>query len=72
MTVIEETKSQFNVTGDFFEEGTEVISDKMPKSFQFRGRHNGTVTVSVHFMKNGENRYVGSFVISKTHYVGEE
>ena len=72
VTVIEETTSQFNVTGDFFEEGTEVISDKMPKSFQFRGRHNGTVTVSVHFIKNGENRYVGTFVISKTHYVGEE
>lgn len=72
MTVIEKTISQFNVTGDFFEIGTELISEKMPKSFSFRGTSNYTAKVSVDFRKVEENRYVATFVISKTHHIDEE
>ena len=72
MTIMETTVSQFNVTGDFFEIGTELISEKMPKSFSFRGRDNYTAKVSVDFLKVKENRYVATFVISKTHHIGEE
>lgn len=69
MTVIERTKTQFNVTGDFFEEGTEVISDKMPNSFEFRGVDGFIVKGSVHFLKDGKGRYVATFVIETTHHV---
>jgi len=71
MTVTETTVSQFNVTGNFFEEETEVINDKMPNSFEFRGVDGFIMKVSVHFLRDSKGRYVATFVIEKKHYIGE-
>lgn len=72
MTIIETTKTQFNVTGNFFQYGTDVISDKMPNSFEFRGGDGFIVKGSIHFLKDSKGRYVATFVIEKTHHIDEE
>ena len=72
MVVEERIASRFVVTGNFFEETTERINDKMPESFEFRGKHDDTVDVAVHFIRNSNGECIATFVVKKKHYVGEE
>ena len=72
VTIREEKTIRFAVKGNFFEGVTERINDKMPETFEFRGRGERGECFSVDFLPDGHGGFVANCVVQYTHYVPEE